>query len=657
MKQKLSILSLLLLFTTAGFAQVTATQPPDIMQCGWEVFNLTQQDDIILGGQDPEYYFVTYFETQADAEANTNVIMDAEQYVSNGQNQTIYARVSSTMDDGFAVTSFEISWSSWQEIPINEPTPLEACYEEGAEFVVVDFTSKSDEILAGTTGFELTYYLTGNDVEMGTNPISNPEAFEWPVDFEYDYIYVRVTNPVTGCFNITTIEVAIVECTDSTISGTLTFDDGENGCADGSPGAYIMLSLTHDNDVYYTYTDANGNYIFYNVPDGINIINVMGQGVQTYQTLPASYTLTTPAVLEGNDFCLTAPEPYNDVAVYIIPYQAPRPGFPFQCAILIQNLGNTTLNGTVTLQFDDTIVTYNSSSPSMALSGNTLTIPYTNLDPFIPQYIYVDFTVFTPPTVNEGDILELTANVTAVVEGDDDTSNNQQELALTVVNSWDPNDIACREGEFITEEQADGYLHYLIRFQNTGNADAINIRIEDVLDSKFDAASFQPIAASHNYRIEMEGSTVQFIFEGINLPGEEVNEPESHGFISYRIKPNTNVQLGDTFEATAGIYFDFNEPVITNTATTTIQNNMSVGAFAKGSFAVYPNPAKDIIRIQTQEELSSYEILNILGQVLLKGNFQSGENNISLESLSKGTYILNLNIADGSSQSSKIIKE
>src|SRR5690606_29802394 len=137
MKRKLFFLTLLIFTFTKGFAQITATQPPDITQCGWEVFDLTQQDEIILGDYDPANYIVAYFETEADAQANEDPISNAQQYVANGQSQIIFARLSSLDDDSFDIVSFEISWTSWQDVPANETTPLEACYEEGEEFVIV----------------------------------------------------------------------------------------------------------------------------------------------------------------------------------------------------------------------------------------------------------------------------------------------------------------------------------------------------------------------------------------------------------------------------------------------------------------------------------------------------------------------------------------
>ena len=48
------------------------------------------------------------------------------------------------------------------------------------------------------------------------------------------------------------------------------------------------------------------------------------------------------------------------------------------------------------------------------------------------------------------------------------------------------------------------------------------------------------------------------------------DESNSHGWIFYKIKPKNTTVVGDAFDATASIYFDFNPAVVTNTYTTTI---------------------------------------------------------------------------------------
>jgi Secretion system C-terminal sorting domain len=75
------------------------------------------------------------------------------------------------------------------------------------------------------------------------------------------------------------------------------------------------------------------------------------------------------------------------------------------------------------------------------------------------------------------------------------------------------------------------------------------------------------------------------------------------------------------------------------------------------SIKVYPNPAKGALHIQSAEALAGYELANMLGQVLLKGDLQTSQNVISIESLGAGSYILTLTTTGGRVQTHKIIKE
>lgn len=74
-------------------------------------------------------------------------------------------------------------------------------------------------------------------------------------------------------------------------------------------------------------------------------------------------------------------------------------------------------------------------------------------------------------------------------------------------------------------------------------------------------------------------------------------------------------------------------------------------------FGVYPNPASDQIYFNSEEQLSSFEVINMLGQCLLKGNLQVSQNSISLQDLGTGTYIVNFETREGKVLSHKMIKK
>ena len=90
--------------------------------------------------------------------------------------------------------------------------------------------------------------------------------------------------------------------------------------------------------------------------------------------------------------------------------------------------------------------------------------------------------------------------------------------------------------------------------------------------------------------------TVIGIFENINLPAETDNEPESHGFVAFKIKTQNNLVLGNNVQNKADIYFDFNFPVETNTTSTIVAllNNQDV---ENTSVSISPNPVKNMLSI------------------------------------------------------------
>ncbi len=141
---------------------------------------------------------------------------------------------------------------------------------------------------------------------------------------------------------------------------------------------------------------------------------------------------------------------------------------------------------------------------------------------------------------------------------------------LDVTNSYDPNDIQVEyeqpiEGEDCVFES--GWLDYTIRFQNTGNDTAYRVMVMDTLPESVELESFHRGASSHNYELEFhQPNVLVWIFDDINLLDSLNNEPESHGFVSFRIRQKSDNLEGLVIGNQAHIYFDFNAPIATNTA-------------------------------------------------------------------------------------------
>jgi uncharacterized repeat protein (TIGR01451 family) len=198
-------------------------------------------------------------------------------------------------------------------------------------------------------------------------------------------------------------------------------------------------------------------------------------------------------------------------------------------------------------------------------------------------------------------------------------------------------------------------LDYRIRFQNLGTANALNVKITDTIDNHLDWATFQPISSSDDYRIEIiDGEQINYYFDNINLPFEAADEEGSNGYITYKIKPKPTVQIGDTFENTAYIYFDFNLPIITNTVTTTVVDVLSIADFDKIEIKMYPNPVTDLLYL----ELPSTLIINYLQLFDISGKLvEVFENRFALDltEVNEGMYILRIE-TDKGAFNEKVIK-
>jgi hypothetical protein len=151
-------------------------------------------------------------------------------------------------------------------------------------------------------------------------------------------------------------------------------------------------------------------------------------------------------------------------------------------------------------------------------------------------------------------------------------NNNLLLRCFTVVGSFDPNDKTAFPSTTL-DISGDRWLTYLIRFQNTGTASAEHIFITDTLSASLDWSTFNLLSYSHQPLTQVyNDGLVKFSFPHINLPDSNSNEPESHGYVQYKIRAKDSLAIGSTIENTANIFFDFNAPVITNTTSNAVIN-------------------------------------------------------------------------------------
>jgi uncharacterized repeat protein (TIGR01451 family) len=266
--------------------------------------------------------------------------------------------------------------------------------------------------------------------------------------------------------------------------------------------------------------------------------------------------------------------------------------------------------------------------------------------------------------VNIGDTLcfSVSTNLPAT---DINAANNQYSVCYPVVNSYDPNikEVSPKGiGATGVIPPSTTELIYTVHFQNTGNAPAINVYIIDTLDFVIIPESIEILGRSHNMSPQwIAPGVLKFNFTNINLADSFSNEPASHGFVTFKAKLASNLNLGTVIENTAYIYFDFNAPIITNTAINTIDLPTSTMIQTViGNLSVYPNPAKEelFISISNFKSNTTYhlELFNIAGQKVLDQSILQNNTKVDLTGLSKGLYLLKTNV-EGSISTVKIVKE
>ena len=451
-----------------------------------------------------------------------------------------------------------------------------------------------------------------------------------------------------------------------TIEGNTTIDIDNDGC-DPIDAVYSHLNfaITNGSETGNFISNSTGYYNFA-VQEGSHTITPNLENPNYFNVSPTEIIVSFPTDASPylQDFCITPNGTFNDLEITIIPLQAARPGFDTDYKLIYKNKGTTTLSGSVDLSFEDDLMDFVSVSPTEdAQAANMLIWNFTDLNPFESRVILFTMNINSPmdtPPVNGDEVLAFGATINSS-ETDETPDDNTSTLNQTVVNSFDPNDKTCLEGDVITPEMVGDYVHYMIRFENTGTASAVNIVVKDDIDrTKYDLSSLIAIDASHDFvaRIKDDGSDyfVEFIFENINLPFDDAN---NDGYIVFKIKTLDTLVLGDTFENNAEIYFDFNFPIITNFAETSIAT-LSTEDFelANNAISLYPNPTTHSLHLESKQAIQYITMYDISGRIIkdIAVIGTKTELTMSTEALSTGTYFVKIKTIQGETVR-KVIKD
>lgn len=447
-----------------------------------------------------------------------------------------------------------------------------------------------------------------------------------------------------------------------TASGTIKFDLNNDGCDSFDP-VFPNLKFSISNGIASTQLIINksGNYSI-SIQAGTHTITPVVENKSYFNISPASIIINFPDAISPHiqNFCITPNGSHPDLEVALLPLEPARPGFDTKYKIVYKNKGNIAQSGSINLNFKDSVLDLVAANPvTTKQTTNNLSWDFINLIPLetreITFTLKVNFPMQNPP-VNGGDVLAYNSTITSAAT-DETPADNTFAFNQIVVNSFDPNDKTCLEGTTISPSLIGQYVHYMIRFENNGTANAKNIVVKDMIDlSKFDISTLVPTSASHSFVTNISaGNKVEFIFENINLPFDDAN---NDGYIAFKIKTLPTLKVGDTFTNDASIYFDYNFPVVTKPASSTFKTLGTTDFEFSNYFTLYQNPAKSVLNISSKEtiEVKSISIYNALGQLVLVVPNAEKVSKIDVSSLTAGNYFIKINSDKGTSNA-RFIKE
>jgi|GEM_PF-3071550 hypothetical protein len=133
---------------------------------------------------------------------------------------------------------------------------------------------------------------------------------------------------------------------------------------------------------------------------------------------------------------------------------------------------------------------------------------------------------------------------------------------------------------------------------------------------------------------------------GVTITGDE---PESHGFVTYHVEQVPGLTPGMHIMNHADIYFDFNDPIITNETWHTIYEGFpavaSINEFIQPTtnILIFPNPTNETITIKQDDMIiRDYIIYDIQGKMIISGTLSEKMTHVSMIKCSKGIYLIKI---------------
>lgn len=414
----------------------------------------------------------------------------------------------------------------------------------------------------------------------------------------------------------------------------------------GIDGFRLMAISVNSLDTIFTTTNQNGFYDFCinnPMPARIYTLGVSGFfGRYQHWFMDTCNLLSTfsvggggPVLLPDIGIRINQFLPKEDYRVKITAQTGweTRQGFTEKYQLRFENWGNIrTQSATLRLKYPNNVNFISASS-----TPNTNTNSELTWNEFLQpgEVKIIDLEFQNPLSIPLGSQVCYNAFIHTVTSVTDSSN-----LCQTLVAAIDPNDKQVFPSGNITPQTS--RLYYQIRFQNTGTASAVNVKVVDTIDRHLPSSKIVIQAVSHPFTIDVQNNVLTWNFNNINLPDSNTNEPASHGFINYYADLRQSLAIGDSITNRADIYFDFQNAIKTNQTVSKVVAAIVDPPPPEDKIFVFPNPVSDVLTINYSGKKSvHFEMVNSLGQQVKSVQLQNEQTfYLDVKDLKSGLYIL-----------------
>jgi uncharacterized repeat protein (TIGR01451 family) len=393
---------------------------------------------------------------------------------------------------------------------------------------------------------------------------------------------------------------------------------------------------------YYTAIGLYGDiYTFKALPNSVYQIVCPVNGIVSYTISNINYAPDVNVGVSCNNSAF-------DLAEHLV---IPTTGTWDQIGnIYIQNATCLSSNATVTVNFSPKYASQNQWNAQPTPTSHTptsITWDIANLNAIYtnPNPMHLQYQVWYTPSLGQlviGDTVNSYAEIDPIA-GDINTGNNSTSTTDTVRGGCDPNEMwVAPTGHIYAGTQ----LKYTINFENTGNDTTYNVYVMDTLSDNVNARSVRLVAASNamnvSYLTANGHNIVRFDFPNINLL-DSSHHGQCDGMVIFNVNTKEGLPDGTTIFNHAGVFFDNNPVVITDTVENIIGQPEKVNNITANTISIYPNPASTTLTINTgNTQYTTYTITNSLGQMITEQPLTTKMAKADISSLAAGIYYITL---------------